>query len=82
MDALNEQIDVEAARMLQMIRTKIIPGDKETAIYEDCVAHIRRRKLERESSAITARLDDPDLDEEEVRQLMTRQIEIQKSIKG
>ena len=61
---------------------KVIPGDKEKDIYEDCINYIRLQKLRKEDAQITARLRDPQLDPQELQQLMQRQVEIQKSIKG
>ena len=82
MNAINDQIDVECSQMLQNVMSKIIPGDKEKDIYDDCIRFIRLQKLRREDAHITVRLRDPDLDPKEMEQLMQRQIEIQKSIKG
>ena len=82
MSAVQDQLDVEGSRMLETVLQKIIPGDKETEIYKDCISHIRRDNLMREDAEITARLCDPNLDQEEIARLMQRQIEIQKIIKG
>ena len=82
MNAVNDQIDIEASGMMEKILAKIIPGDREQNIYNDCINHIRRDILMREDAEITARLREPSLDEKEIERLMHRQIEIQKSIKG
>lgn len=82
MDGIMEQIDIDSAQVLKDISARIIPGDKENDIYEDCIRFIRRQKLSREDAKITAKLRDPNLDHEEMQQLMQRQIEIQKSLKG
>ena len=82
MSAVQDQLDVEGSRMLETVLQKIIPGDKEAEIYKDCIRHIRRDTLMREDAEITARLCDPNLDQEEIARLMQRQIEIQKIIKG
>lgn len=82
MNALQDSLDIDCTRMLDTIISKIIPGDREKEIYQDCINYIRRVKLKREDSEITARLRDPNLDQVEIEQLMQRQIEIQKKLKG
>ena len=82
MNLINDQLDVDSARFLSTVTEKIIPGDKEDDIYEDCIRFIRQQKLRREEAQIAARLNDPALNSEEAQKLMQRQIEIQKSIKG
>lgn len=82
MNTLTDSLDIDCSRMLDTIIAKVIPGDREKEIYQDCVNHIRRVKLKREDAEITARLRDPDLDPGEIERLMQRQIEIQKIIKG
>ena len=82
MNKIIEQIDIDSAQTLRSIEARIIPGDKENDIYEDCIRYIRHQKLIREDEKITAKLRDPNLDRGEAEKLMQRQIEIQKSIKG
>ena len=82
MNRIAEQIDIDSVQTLRTIRARIIPGDKENEIYEDCIKYIRQQKLLREEARITAKLRDPNLDRSEAETLMQRQIEIQKSIKG
>ena len=82
MNTLADSLDIECSGMLDTIMSKIIPGDRENEIYQDCVNHIRRMKLKREDAEITARLRDSGLDPGEIERLMQRQIEIQKKIKG
>ena len=82
MERITEQIDVECSQMLKTIMDRVIPGDKENDIFEDCIRHIRLQKLKKEDAQITARLSDPSLKQQEAAELMQRQIEIQKSIKG
>ena len=81
-ERITEQIDVDGAQLLSSVMTKIIPGDRENEIYEDCIRFIRLNKLKKEEAGIRARLRDPDLSHEETEKLMQRQIEIQKLIKG
>ena len=82
MDKILEQIDIDSAQVLKDISSRVISGDKENDIYEDCIRFIRRQKLIREDARITAKLRDPNLDHDEMQTLMQRQIEIQKSLKG
>ena len=82
MGRITDQIDIECSQMLNTITSKVIPGDKEKDIYEDCIRFIRNRKLIKEADRITARLRDPDIGKQEAEELMQRQIEIQRSIKG
>ena len=82
MNKIAEQIDIDSAQTLRTISSRIIPGDKENEIYEDCIRYIRHQKLLREDARITAKLRDTNLDRNEAEKLMQRQIEIQKSIKG
>jgi hypothetical protein len=82
MSRITDQIDIECSQMLSAITSKVIAGDRERDIYEDCIRFIRTRKLIREADRITARLRDPDIDRQEAEKLMQRQIEIQRSIKG
>ncbi|MBR0457504.1 MAG: DNA primase [Firmicutes bacterium] len=82
MGRITDQIDIECSQLLNTITSKVIPGDREKDIYEDCISFIRTRKLIREADRITARLRDPNIDKQEAEKLMQRQIEIQRSIKG
>lgn len=82
MNRLIEQIDIDSAQVLKEISSRVIPGDKENDIYADCIKYIRRQKLIREDTQITAKLRNSDLDHDEMQKLMQRQIEIQKSLKG
>ncbi len=82
MNSLQDSLDIDCTAMLDTIMSKIIPGDREKEIYQDCINYIRRAKLKREDSEITARLRDLNLDPAEIEMLMQRQIEIQKLLKG
>ena len=82
MNSLQDSLDIECTAMLDTIMSKIIPGDREKEIYQDCINYIRRAKLKQEDSEITARLRDLNLDPAEIERLMQRQIEIQKLLKG
>ena len=82
MERLTEQLDVDGAQLLGAVTAKIIPGDREDEIYDDCIRFIRLNKLKNEEAGIRSRLKNPDLSREEMETLMQRQIEIQKKIKG
>ena len=82
MERITEQIDVDGAKLLSSVSAKIIPGDRESEIYEDCIRFIRQQKLKKEEAGIRLKLRDPDLSNDEADKLMQRQIEIQKLIKG
>lgn len=81
---ISDQLDIEASDMLRKIEQKIIPGDKEEAIYNDCISFMRLQKLKREDAEINRilQLSGSDADPEELRRLMQRQMEIQRIIKG
>ena len=82
MERISDQIDAEGTQLLNLVMSKIIPGDRESEIFEDCIRFIRLQKLKKEEAGIRARLRDPALGKDEAAKLMQRQIEIQKLIKG
>ncbi len=82
MERITDQIDAEGTQLLALVMSKIIPGDRESEIFEDCIRFIRLQKLKKEEAHIRARLRDQALGKEEAAKLMQRQIEIQKLIKG
>ncbi|MDO4834132.1 MAG: DNA primase [Bacillota bacterium] len=85
MAAIHDRLDVNASEMLNRIAENIIiQADNEEEIYEDCIAHVRLQKLEREDAEISAILskEGNDTDSEELNRLMQRRQEIQKLIKG
>lgn len=81
---LQDDLDIESSNMLRRIDSKIIPGDKEEEIFNDCIKHIRLQKLKREDAEIRTIIQglDDQKDSEEIYRLMQRQMEIQKIIKG
>lgn len=81
---ITDQLDVETSEVLKKITSKIIPPDKEEAIYNDCISHLIHQKLLDECDEITMLIDglDNEKDAEEIDRLMVRLIEIQKKLKG
>ena len=63
--------------------TEIIPGDKEQAMFDECIEHIRLIKLKEEDRDIRLKLSlaDNETDQQKVRQLMERHMEIQRILK-
>lgn len=81
---ITDQLDVETSELLKKITSKIIPPDKEEAIYNDCISHLIHQKLMDECDEITMLMSslDNENDAEEIDRLMIRLMEIQKKIKG
>ena len=81
---LSENIEPELADLLERVGQVIIPAEKEQIVFDECVAHIRRQLLQQRDQEITwmLSLDDGTLSEEELRDLMKEQAQIQKKMKG
>ena len=81
---LSENIEPELADLLERVGQVIIPAEKEQIVFDECVAHIRRQLLQQRDQEITwmLSLDDGTLSEEELRDLMIEQAQIQKKMKG
>mgnify|MGYP004448812529 FL=1 len=81
---LNDLLDINSSDALRRINDRVIPGDKEEQIFNDCIRHIRADKLRREDLEIRRILQYPadEQSPEELNQLMKRQMEIQKILKG
>lgn len=78
-----ELLEGETADRLREILHGVMPGDRDGRLYRECLDFIRTRSLKEENELITLKLSmaDDDIDSEELRALMSRQMEIQKLIK-
>ena len=81
---LREEAEPEVFEELQSIEEILIPEDKEEQAYQECIAFVRRKELERQDQEITWRLSlaDETVNDEELAALMRQQAEIQKKLKG
>ncbi len=80
---IKDLLDQSDSELLDEINEKIIPGEKEQAMFDECIRHIRLIKLKEEDRDIMLKLSlaDNETDQQKVRQLMERHIEIQKILK-
>ena len=81
---LRQRLDPEQEMLCQRIDALMIPEEKEQAVFHECVAYIRREQLKQLDQEITWKLslDDGSVSDEQIRDLMRRQSEIQKQLKG
>ena len=82
--ALREELEPEQAELLERIEQIAVTAEKEQIVFEQCVDHIRRELLQQRDQEITwmLSLDDGTLSEDELRDLMKEQAQIQKQMKG
>ena len=82
--SLRDQADPEVYESLCEIERINIPEDKEGQAFEDCIAFVRRKELERRDQEITWQLSlaDETIDDDKLAGLMKEQAEIQKKLKG
>ncbi|MDD6191032.1 MAG: DNA primase [Firmicutes bacterium] len=79
-----EILENETGELLKEILEGVPPGDKGKKIFDECIDFIRVRMLKEEDAMITVKLSmaDEETDNEELKRLMSRQMEIQKMIQG
>jgi DNA primase len=82
-DEIKDFLNQSDSELLDEITKKIIPGDKEQAMFDECIEHIRLIKLKEEDRDIRLKLSlaDNETDQQKVRQLMERHMEIQRILK-
>jgi len=82
-DSLDEKLDEEAAKQLEIIKEKVIPHGREMDIYEECIDQIRKRDLRKKETQIIMQLSMADEEEnhEEIVKLTQQLMEIQKKIR-
>jgi len=83
MDKLDTKLDEAAAAQLERIRDKIIPQGREMAMYEECIAKIRKRELKKKESQIIMQLSMADEEEnhDNIVRLTQQLMDIQKKIR-
>ena len=80
---IRDSLDVNGSELLKKISEKVISIDRERKVFDDCISHFRRRKLNREEAEIRQRLNsDDNISRDEANSLMMRLMEIQKQLKG
>ena len=80
---IRDSLDVNGSELLKKISDKVISIDRERKVFDDCISHFRRRKLNREEAEIRQRLNsDENISKDEANSLMMRLMEIQKQLKG
>ena len=82
-DSLDEKLDEEAAKQLEIIKEKVIPHGREMDIYEEFIDQIRKRDLRKKETQIIMQLSMADEEEnhEEIVKLTQQLMEIQKKIR-
>ncbi|MBQ9016501.1 MAG: DNA primase [Firmicutes bacterium] len=81
---LREQAGAELADVLEEVSGIVIPPDKEETIYAQCIDYIQKEELRRQDQEITWKLslDDGSISDEQLAELMQRQAQIQRILKG
>lgn len=79
---LCDMLDEEHLKQLGKIQEKVIPAGKETDIYWDCIAQVRRKALKKQEAKILTMLSmaDEDDNQEEIVKLTKQLMDIQKKI--
>ncbi len=82
-NTIKDLLNQSDSDLLDEITEKIIPGDKEQAIFDECIKYIRLKKLKKEDRDIRLKLSlaDNETDQQKVRELLERHMEIQKKLK-
>ena len=83
-NGLKDLLDQQACSALDEIMNKVIPADKEKAMFEECMTHIRLNKLKREDLELREIISmaDESTDKQMLYQYMQRQMDIQKEIRS
>lgn len=80
---IRDSLDVNGSELLKKISDIVISIDRERKVFDDCISHFRRKKLNREEAEIRQRLNsDENISKDEANSLMMRLMEIQKQLKG
>ncbi|MDO4745651.1 MAG: DNA primase [Bacillota bacterium] len=80
---LEDSLDEISNEQLEIIKEKIIPHGRENAIFEECIAKIRKRELKEREAQIIMQLSMADEEEnhDEIIRLTQQLMEIQKKIR-
>ena len=83
LNKLTDSLDEETLKQLDVVKEKIIPHGRETAIYDECIGQIRKRELKKREAQIIMQLSmaDEEENQDDIVRLTQQLMEIQKKIR-